>query len=728
MSNTLHNAIMEAGSKDRPPMLAPGKRYIDTKPNHELIHYCLTNPPYELGWIDKEIPISEGSPITRTKKFQETYKNVSQDIYNQLNAEAEAVQIILIGIDNDIYSTVDACPNSCEMWKAIKRLKQEWQRFVTLVKQNQKLKTVLYHKLYDILKQHQHEVNEIRAERIACVVNPLTLVAQQQRVYHPQTHPTHYTQNSSTRLQQTATRNRGKAIVNSPQPIYDQEPSMVAEDDETSKDKEIDKLMALISLSISNVTWARETVGSMAVQKSGIQCYNCKEFGHVAKEYQADWRDDTDDDELEDQEVEAHYMYMAQLQEVSLDAADSGPIFDDEPLQKVSNDDHYNVFAMESKHPEQSISVHDTYYIEQDAQNVIIDSLDMSYDREKIDQNDDDNDLANERELLASLIEKLKCEIDESKNRNKFLKTSNKVLIEKLKDKVTNLQCDYLELLEKCEGLETELSKSKMMSKSFESVQKHAINLELELQQCKEKIKNDMLFKLNKTKDFCKEREQYFKIKDLKAQLQDKGIVIKSTSVTQTHVSNDFSKPVTAQTLPPNKKSILKNTNVLAPGMYKIHTDHNQTRTSQLLQDSRKTNKRVSFSTGVILTTSVSRPQLKSNPMGDRVMRNNSQGKKQEVEDKRRNVKLSKNKTSVTACNDSLNAKTLNVKYVCATCDKCVLIDKHDICVLNSIAIPTKRTVASESNKKPRNFTRKLYEHVNKTCSWWYSKFTPSGY
>nr|GEW18618.1 hypothetical protein [Tanacetum cinerariifolium] len=30
-------------------------------------------------------------------------------------------------------------------------------------------------------------------------------------------------------------------------------------------------------------------------------------------------------------------------------------------------------------------------------------------------------------------------------------------------DKVTNLQCDYLELLEKCEGLETELSKSKMM-------------------------------------------------------------------------------------------------------------------------------------------------------------------------------------------------------------------------------------------------------------------------
>nr|GEV62391.1 retrovirus-related Pol polyprotein from transposon TNT 1-94 [Tanacetum cinerariifolium] len=186
----------------------------------------------------------------------------------------------------------------------------------------------------------------------------------------------------------------------------------------------------------------------------------------------------------------------------------------------------------------------------------------------------------------------------------------------------------------------------------------------------------------------------------------------KSKSVTQNNVSNDFSKPVTAQTLPPNKKSILKNMNVLTPGMYKLHTDHNQARTSQLLQDSRKTNKRVSFSTEVILTTSVSRPQLKSNPMGDRVMRNNSQGKKREVEDQSRNAKLPKNKTSVTACNDSLNAKTLNVNYISAMCDKCVLIDKHDMCVLNSVAKPIKRIVASESIQNPRNITRKLYKRL----------------
>ncbi|GJV78209.1 hypothetical protein Tco_1509793 [Tanacetum coccineum] len=133
-SNALHNAIMEAGGKDRPPMLAPGnyvqwksiiKRYIDTKRNNELIHYCLQNPPYKFKWTEKIVPVAEGSSETTIEGYMENYKNVSQDIQDQLNAKAEAVQIILTGVDNDIYSTFVACPNACEIWKAIERLKQE---------------------------------------------------------------------------------------------------------------------------------------------------------------------------------------------------------------------------------------------------------------------------------------------------------------------------------------------------------------------------------------------------------------------------------------------------------------------------------------------------------------------------------------------------------------------------------------------------------------------------
>nr|GEU70632.1 hypothetical protein [Tanacetum cinerariifolium] len=436
-SNTLHNAIMEAGGKDRPPMLAPGnyvqwksiiKRYIDTKPNHELIYYCLKIPPYKFTWADKVVPVSEGSPKTTTESYMETYKNVSLDIRDQLNAEAEAVQIILTGIDNDIYSIVDACPNVCEMWKAIKRLKQGESINV------QDLETNLYWE-FGKFTSWDGESLESYYSRFYKMMNELV-----RNQYDVTNH-------------QAATRNKGKAIVNSPPPIYDQEPSMVAEDDEMSKDKEIDKLMALISLSFkkiykpTNNNLRTSSNTSRTNQDNSLRInrgagYDNQRLGNVAGAREtveeADWRDDTDD-KSEDQELKAHYMYMAQIQEVTPDASNSGPIFDSEPLQKVSNDDHYNVFAIESDHTEQSKSVNDTYLIEQDEHYMIINSLDMSYDREQIDQNDDDVDLANERELLASLIEKLKCEIDDSKNRNKFLETSNKVLVEKLKETISIL-------------------------------------------------------------------------------------------------------------------------------------------------------------------------------------------------------------------------------------------------------------------------------------------------
>ncbi|GJW25371.1 retrovirus-related pol polyprotein from transposon TNT 1-94 [Tanacetum coccineum] len=230
----------------------------------------------------------------------------------------------------------------------------------------------------------------------------------------------------------------------------------------------------------------------------------------------------------------------------------------------------------------------------------------------------------------------------------------------------------------------------------------------------------------------------------------------KSRSVTRTNVKQALTKPVTPQTLSKNVNQVQKNTNVIAPGMYKMNTRPNQTRTPHLPQDTRKTNKRVSFSTGVNSTTSVSRPQLKSTQLEDRVWHNNSQVKTKEVEDHRRNFKFS-NKTSVTTYNDSLIVKISNVKSVCGTCGKCVFNKNHDLCVLNyingvnsrskkptvvhistrkpnrtvnqSVATPHMKTVSLESTiQKPRSTLRKLYEHVSKTCSWWYTKITPPGY
>ncbi|GKA09388.1 hypothetical protein Tco_0688719 [Tanacetum coccineum] len=363
-SNALHNAIIEAGSKDRPPMLAP-------------------------------VPVAEGSSETTTERYMENYKNFTQDIHDQLNAEAEAKAIERLkqgesinvqDLETNLYwefgkftsrdgESLESCysrfykmmnelvRNQCHVTnhqvnvQFLLQLQPEWQRFVTLVKQSQELKTVSYHKLYDILKQHQNEVNEIRAERLARTANPLALVAQQQPVYHHQNHPTQNTQYSSTRSQQS-TRNRGKAIVTSSAPTYDPEPATVTEDEEMSKEKEIDKLMALISLSFkkiykptnnnlrtsSNTSRANQDNSprinrgtgydnQRAVNVAGAR-ENVEDAGVQLNAEQADWKDNTDD-ESDDQELEAHYMYMAQIHEVTPDPVDnSGPIFDVEPMHK----------------------------------------------------------------------------------------------------------------------------------------------------------------------------------------------------------------------------------------------------------------------------------------------------------------------------------------------------------------------------------------------------------
>nr|GFA91716.1 hypothetical protein [Tanacetum cinerariifolium] len=91
--------------------------------------------------------------------------------------------------------------------------------------------------------------------------------------------------------------------------------------------------------------------------------------------------------------------------------------------------------------------------------------------------------------------------------------------------------------------------------------------------------------------------------------------------------------------------------------------------------------------------------------MEDRVMLNISQGKKQEVEDYRRNVKFSMNNTFVTACNDSLNAKTSNVNFVCVTCGICVLNGNHDKCVRNGVNSRTTMPMAMPvSTREPKQF------------------------
>ncbi|GJY65853.1 retrovirus-related pol polyprotein from transposon TNT 1-94 [Tanacetum coccineum] len=493
-----------------------------------------------------------------------------------------------------------------------------------------------------------------------------------------------------------------------------------------------------------------------SAEQSGIQCFNCKEFGHYAKECrkpkrvkdstyhkekmllckqaekgvqlqaeQSDWLADTDE-EIDEQELEAHYSYMAKIQEVP--NADSGT--DSEPLEQVQYDTDDNVFANDIQHFDQSESISNTCAVETGDSNVTPESS--------------------------------KCV--------KLISGNDQI--------------------------------------------KHSISLEIALQECQEQLKNDTVCKEKASNVFRKEREQYFEIQDLKAQLQDKNIAIselkkliekckgksvdtkfdkpsvvrqpnaqripkplvlgkpapfsdslerkyfaKKKLVLKTNESEGLSKPVTPQNLPQTAKQAVRNTNVIKPGMYRIASSTTQTRAPQLNQTSRNTNPRVSTSTGVAHKTNVSRPQPRSNQMKDKVVPNTShvKFKKTEVEEHPRISSISNQTKSVTACNDSLNSRTSNVNVVCATCGKCVFNSNHDACVSKflkdvnartkkpnvvpistrkpksqankSVATPHKKTVASESTiTNSKSYYRMLYKKTNKAWKWWIAQQCPSAY
>ncbi|GJT02000.1 integrase, catalytic region, zinc finger, CCHC-type containing protein [Tanacetum coccineum] len=332
----MHNNIMAAVSRDRPPMLARKNmhngsrflRYIDTRPNGDALRKCILKGPYTPTIVTTPVvPAIEDSLAVPEQTTVETVMNMTPENRAHFESEKEAIHLILTGIGDEIYSTVNACQTvgshrkattrfykmmnemirnnltvatkTSPMLQFLQQLQPEWSRFVTIVKQQHKLDEVSYHKLFDILKQYQKEVNELRAERMAKNANPFALVAMPQTLQDP-----------------------------------------------------------LVKV-------ARETVGGQVVQQSGIQCFNCKEFGHFAKKCrkpkrvkdstyhkekmllckqtekgvqfqakQSDWLAVTDE-EIDEQELEAHYSYMEKIQEVP--NADSGT--DSEPLEQWNTGD-----------------------------------------------------------------------------------------------------------------------------------------------------------------------------------------------------------------------------------------------------------------------------------------------------------------------------------------------------------------------------------------------------
>nr|GEW73687.1 hypothetical protein [Tanacetum cinerariifolium] len=764
---------MAAGSRDRPPMLASGRypqwrlrflRYVDRRPNGKALRKCILSGPYKPTIVlVHAVEATDNSPAVPEHTTVETPSNMSSENKAHFLAEKKAIHLILTGIRDDIYSTIDACQTAQKMWEAIKRLQQgeslniqdvktnlfwEFGKFTSHDGESMESYYTKFYKLVNEmirnnLTQYQNEVDELRAEKLARNANPLALVATakaSQDLFY-QMSRSHRSQAPSLKpsipsRSHTSTRHKGKEIAKPLSPPFETASEEDSDPEQAQRDNDI----------------------ALTARNMDISPRN-------AKSRKADT-----DEEVDEQELEAHYSYMAKIQEVP--NADSGT--DSEQVEQVQNNAEYNVFANELQHSEQSEYVSNTCLVETDDNNVIPDSPDMCEDDIQNEQNDVESD--DERVTLANLIANLKLDVDENRKIQKQLKKANTTLAQELKeceailaesskslgesisvrdsclvalqtkqtefekykafndrtvdyeklerklnealgqiahkdtvirkglkmkayellvvkekhdelmkqslltkshyedmydvilqdcvskdvmcyylqslsdlDALAELQCMYLHRVKECDCLAQKLSKhTESVSKKvhtellqrFVIVEKHSISLEIALQNCKEQVKNDTVCNEKASNVFRKEREQYFEIQDLKAQMQDKNIAIselkkliekgKGKSVdTKFHrpsivrqpnaqqilkpsVLEGLSKPATAQTSPQKAKKVISNTNMLRPRMYRIDNRTAHTRAPQLTQTVRNTNLRMSTSTGVNQKPNVSIPQLRA--------------------------------------------------------------------------------------------------------------------
>nr|GEW90767.1 hypothetical protein [Tanacetum cinerariifolium] len=549
----------------------------------------------------------------------------------------------------------------------------EWLRFVTIVKQQHKLDEVSYHKLFDILKQYQKQVNELRAERLARNDDPLALVATAQANQDP------YYQTS---------KHKGKEIA---KPITPPSETASEEDnnpEQAQKDKDMQKNLALILKNVDILLRNAESQKGLKTQ-------------HITRRRYTD-------EEVDEQEMEAHYNYMAKIHEVP--TADTGT--DSEPVKQVQNDAGYNVFSNDLQHSEQFESFSNTCLVETDDSNVIPDSPDMCADDIQNDQNDVESD--DDRVALAKLIANLKINVYENKKIQKQLKKANTTLAQELKECKTILAETSKSLGESISVWDSFLVALQTKQTEFEKY-KAFNDRNVDYDKLERKLNED-LGKLA-LKDI--EIKEGFKTKSYEISVvkEKHDELIKQSLLTKSHYEGLVKQK---KTLPQTARQVVSNINVLKPGMYRIDKRSTQARAPQLPQTVRNTNPCMSTSTGVNHKTNVSIRHHRSNQLKDKVVPNNSQVKlkKTQVEVHPRIPSVSNKMKSVTTCKDNLNSKTLNANAVCATCNKCLVDSNHFAYVtkmLNDMNARAKKpNLVPISTIKPKGHANKSVETPHK--------------
>ncbi|GJV92591.1 hypothetical protein Tco_1540404 [Tanacetum coccineum] len=222
-------------------------RYAKSRPDGKFIYNSIINGPCVRRMIPEQGDPNREVLVAETFHEQTDDKLTEKEV-KQMEVDDQAIQTILIGLPKDIYAVVASCETAQEIWlqvqqmmkgsdiglqekkaklfnewenfsstegesiesyyhhfsklmndfkinkhfpekiasnlKFLNNLQPEWKRHVIIVHQTKDLNTVDYTQLYEFLKYNQVEVNELGAERLAKLHDPLALMANSNNPYN----------------------------------------------------------------------------------------------------------------------------------------------------------------------------------------------------------------------------------------------------------------------------------------------------------------------------------------------------------------------------------------------------------------------------------------------------------------------------------------------------------------------------------------------------------------
>ncbi|GJT23145.1 hypothetical protein Tco_0893082 [Tanacetum coccineum] len=294
-------------------------------------------------------------------------------------------------IETVLNMTLENKEHSNEMWIAIEMLQQgeslnvqdvktnlfwEFRKFTSRDVESMESYYSRFYKLMNELTRNNLQVTTMQPNLSVQIINFLRSAQPYSVNSIKHQNLANYIQTPSSQDKCSLPRHKGKEIAKPDTPQSESVSDEDSDPEQAQRDKEMQKNLALLAKYFKKL-----------YKSTNNNLSNFPEQGVPLQAEQADWLADTDE-EIDEQELEAHYSFMAK---------DSGGL-----TRRIR------------RHSEQPESINDTYVLEKDDSNVTPDSSNICNNDNQVDQNAAESIKESKRRSLTKKLKECKTNLDET--------------------------------------------------------------------------------------------------------------------------------------------------------------------------------------------------------------------------------------------------------------------------------------------------------------------------